>query len=92
MDAFEVILKTGEPAELSVVRSLLEAAGIPCVVDGEGVQDLFGVGRLGAGYNILTGPVRVKVPTERAAEARALLAEALSDVEDGVPESDDEDA
>jgi hypothetical protein len=55
-------------------KSILEDADIPFMAKGEGVQDLFGMGRIGpAGYNLITGPVEIQVPSNYEKEARVLL-------------------
>lgn len=69
----ETVLETGDAAQLAVARSLLEAEGIPCFTRGERLQEFFGLGRLGSGFNLLTGPVQLQVPRERGDEARQLL-------------------
>ena len=69
----ETVLETGDSALLAVSRSLLEAEGIPCFARGEVIQDFLGWGRLPSGVNLITGAVQLQVPTERSAEARALL-------------------
>ena len=66
------VLETGDPAEMAFVESLLLEAGIPYTKQGDRVQDLFGIGRLG-GFNVLTGPARVLVPSEYAAAAEEVL-------------------
>jgi hypothetical protein len=66
------VLATGDPAILAIAESLLEDAGIEFVALGEGLQDFFGMGRLG-GYNQVVGPVRIQVAAEDADDAVALL-------------------
>ena len=39
------------------------------------MQDLFGAGRLGAGYNVLAGPVEVQVDARCVEKAKELLAQ-----------------
>jgi len=60
---------------LSVAKSLLADAGIRSTTKGEGVQDLFGLGRAGTGYNVLAGPVELQVMREDEETAKALLDE-----------------
>ena len=72
-DPFTTVFATGDPGQIAFIKSLLEDSEIPYSLQGEGVQDLFGLGRLGAGYNLITGPVKVQVPESRAEEARELL-------------------
>jgi hypothetical protein len=68
------VLCTNNPAVIAVAKSLLEAADIQYVTKGEGLQDLFGLGRVGA-YNPITGPVEIQVSADSEAEARTILAE-----------------
>ena len=62
------IFRSFSPAEAQLIRSMLEAAGIPAHI----------VGELSAlsveGYSLTTGGVRVQVPEDRAEEAKALIA------------------
>jgi len=67
------VLETGDPALLAVAKSLLEEAGIQYFAKGEAVQDLFGVGRFGSGFNPFTGPVQLQVAVSDAEEAKRLL-------------------
>lgn len=60
------------PAEAQLVRSRLDAAGIPATINHE-------LAALSIdGYAMAAGGVLVQVPAERAAEAKALLAESES--------------
>jgi hypothetical protein len=43
------------------------------VTKGEGIQDLFGWGRMPGGFSVVAGPVTFQVDEEDAEEARALL-------------------
>jgi hypothetical protein len=69
------VLATGNPALLAVAESLLIDAGIAFEKTGEGLQDLFGWGRLGTGFNPVVGPAVLRVHDEDEATARELLAE-----------------
>ena len=55
------------------VESLLRSADIRFFIKGERVQDLFGAGRFGFGFNIITGPPLVYVEPAKADEAKELL-------------------
>ena len=66
--------ETGDPGLLAMAHSILDEAQIPYLTQGEGIQDLFGLGRLGTGFSILTGPVHILVERASAADARQLLA------------------
>ncbi len=78
----ETVFASGDPVALLTARSLLDEAGIPYLTRGEGIQDLFGMGRLGTGFSILAGAVEIQVGAHRAQEAADLLYEA--GLEDGV--------
>jgi len=67
------VFASGNKAVIGVARSILDDAGIEYLVKNEGVEDLFGVGVLGTGYNILTGPIELQVLEENEKEARELL-------------------
>ncbi len=72
------VMETSDPAVLPIVASLLEAAGIDAVVEGEGVMGVLPVGQFGAGAWSSEGrglSVVVRVPRAQADEARQLLAD-----------------
>jgi hypothetical protein len=69
------VLEAGGPAVVAIAKSLLDSADIPYVARNETLQDLFGGGRVGTGFNIAMGPVQFQVPRGREEEARALLTE-----------------
>jgi hypothetical protein len=72
----------GNSTQVIIAKLMLEANEIPFVVEGEGVQDLFGIGRLTGGNNFITGPVQIRVRAEDAERAREVLEEML-DAEEG---------
>jgi hypothetical protein len=67
------VFRTGDAGLIPLAKSLLDSEGIEYLVRGEAVQDLFGSGRVGAGYNIVTGPAEFVVRQSDADRARALL-------------------
>ena len=67
------VFKTGHEGIVAVVKSVLDEAQIQYLAKGEGVQDLFGVGVLGTGFNPITGPVEFRVMPEDAEYAKELL-------------------
>ena len=67
------VFATGHEGIVAVVKSILDEAKIRYLAKGEGVQDLFGVGVLGVGFNPVTGPVEFRVMPEDAEYARELL-------------------
>jgi hypothetical protein len=68
------VLETGDQSLVAVAKSLLEGAGIPCIARGERLQNLFGWGTIGTGFNAAMGPIRLQVLKEDADTARKLLA------------------
>ncbi len=74
MADLSIVFSTGDLAELAVAKLLLDAEGVPYVVQGEGVQNLFGLGSL-TGFNPLTGPVEVRVADHDLQWAREALAD-----------------
>lgn len=69
------VLASGDSARILVAKMLLEASEIPFVVVGDGVQDLFGIGRLTGGTNFVTGPVQIRVTEDDAEDALEILRE-----------------
>ena len=67
------VFKTGHEGIVALVKSILDEAEIQYLAKGEGVQDLFGVGVLGTGFNPITGPVEFRVMPEDEEYAKELL-------------------
>jgi hypothetical protein len=74
--SFEMVtvLETGDQSLAAVAKSVLEGAGIPCIARNERLQNLFGWGTIGTGFNAAMGPIRLQVLKEDAETARRLLA------------------
>jgi hypothetical protein len=77
------VLETADPSLLVVAKTLLDAEGVPCFVEGSGVYEGLGAGRI-AEADMPMGPGRVCVRPENEEAARALLAtvEPLSETEE----------
>ena len=75
------ILEAHDPGLLAVVKSLLDGAGIPFLVKGERLQNLFIPGGPGG----IVGPAEVQVSPKDAEAARELL-ETLPEEADGTAE------
>lgn len=73
------VFETGNEAIVALVKSMLDEAKIRYLAQGEGVQDLFGVGVLGTGFNPITGPVVFQVMPEDAEYAKELLKDVTDD-------------
>lgn len=69
------VFESTDMALLAMAKAALEGAGVRYVTQNELTQDLFGLGRMGGGYNLITGPIRIRVVSENAERARDLLAE-----------------
>jgi len=67
------VFTTAERSLALLAKGLLESANIPYAARGDGLQDLFGWGRFGTGFNMVVGPVQFDVPEEYADEARTVL-------------------
>ena len=67
------VLETGDPSLLMVTKSLLDAEGVPSFVEGVGVYEGLGAGRI-AEDDLPMGPGRLRVRPENVEAARALLA------------------
>ena len=65
---------SGDVVGLQFIKSVLESEGIPCVVHGEYLQDLFGLGRMSGAYNPIVGPAQLLVRRSDVDRAKELLA------------------
>jgi hypothetical protein len=66
------VFATGDAGLIAVAKSLLEGAEIDYFVRGEGLQDLFGLGRI-TGFSFAMGPAEFWVREDDADSARQLL-------------------
>jgi len=72
-DQLVTVFRTADTVLLALAKAALDAQHIRYVTAGEGVQDLIGMGRFPAGFNAITGPVRIQVTAENADRAREAL-------------------
>ena len=72
-DELTEVFSSSDPSEIPIVRSLLEAAGIPCLTRGEEGFDSFRGSRSAFRYNPRAGAIVFLVPADLADDARALL-------------------
>ncbi len=73
------IFRAGEESLVAIVKSILDGEGIHYIARGADLQDLFGVGRIGSGFNLIVGTVDFFVHKDDAERAR----EALSAFKEG---------
>lgn len=73
------VFASGDIAALAAAKLALEAEGIAFITKGEGVQDLFGLGRAFGGMNLVTGPVQLQVRSADAELALKLLSRTLGE-------------
>lgn len=66
------VLATGDAGLIAVAKSLLDGDEIDYFVKGDGLQDLFGLGRI-SGFSYAMGPAEFWVREEDADRARELL-------------------
>ena len=85
------VFEGGNPAILPLVESVLDEAGIEFSTSSENLQDLFGGGRFGGGWNYLIGPVKFFVREEDEQNARAVLAVMAADLPAAPPEDGEAD-
>ncbi len=67
------VLETGDQSLIAVAKSVLDSAGIPCIARNERLQNLFGWGTVGTGFNVAMGPIRLQVLKEDESDARQML-------------------
>jgi hypothetical protein len=73
VDELVPVLNTTDANLLPIVKSTLDAAGIPHLVQGEEYLGLFPLGRFATGVSKRALGAIVHVPADRADEARELL-------------------
>lgn len=69
------VFTTVDTNAMIMAKLMLEIEGIPIIASGEGLQDLFGMGRSVGAFNPVVGPMRIQVAAEEADRAREVLAE-----------------
>jgi len=72
-DELVAVLRTSDSTLMPVVKSVLDAAGIPYIVQGDQAMGLLPLGPFGGGVFSRVLGASVLVPADRADEARALL-------------------
>jgi hypothetical protein len=78
------VFATGNPAIIAVAKSLLDAEGIDYFVNGERLQDLFGIGRV-TNFSFAMGAPEFWVRADDGERARELLADLTAS--EGTPDS-----
>ncbi len=71
------IFRGADPGEIALAESLLVSAGIRYSKKNDALQDLFGPGRLGAGFNVAIGPAEIQVDRNDGPRALTLLEDIL---------------
>lgn len=69
------VFTTVDTNAMIMAKLMLEVEGIQIIASGEGLQDLFGMGRSVGAFNPVVGPMRIQVAAEQADRAREVLAE-----------------
>ena len=69
------VIESTDATLLTLMKALLDEAEIPYLARGEALQNLFGLGQLGTGFNPLIGAVRIEVRRDQADAARTLLSD-----------------
>ena len=83
------VFTTGHEGVVVLVKSILDEAKIEFIAKGEGIQDLFGVGVIGTGFNVITGPIEFQVLEDNADYARELLKDVSDTPPEEIPENDE---
>jgi hypothetical protein len=71
-ESLEVVLETMDATEVAIIKSLLEAVGIPYLARGEDQYEAFRGAFRGTIFNLLGRPVAFFVPASMAQEPRLL--------------------
>jgi len=68
------VVRTSDAALIPLIKSILDDARINFHIKGEGIQDIFALGRVG-GINPLTGPAEISVAKSNVSTTKKLLAD-----------------
>ncbi len=79
------VFRSADAALIPVLKSVLEAAGIPHVVQGDEASGLFPLGDIGGGGDRRFLAAMFLVPEDRAEEARTLLEQTAQEVGEADP-------
>jgi len=74
-ESLATVFESGNRIETETAKILLRDAGIEFFTLGDEVQDIIGLGGLGTGVNLATGPMRIQVRAEDDADALRVLDE-----------------
>lgn len=75
MGELVTVFQSEDIVAISLAKGLLEQAEIPYIVKNEAVQELFGSGRMGIGYNPVVGAIQIQVDRHYEHSASKLLEE-----------------
>lgn len=64
-------------ASLLLAQSLLDSGGLRYLVISDFAQDIFGIGRIGIGWNLATGPPTIWVSRHNADAAQKVLSDLM---------------
>jgi len=67
-----VVFRTSRDDEMALAKSMLQSTGIPFFTRNEVTADLFGIGRIGGGNQVI-GPMEILVAPKDADDARMAL-------------------
>ncbi len=76
-EEIEEITLNHSKEEIALIRSILEQEGIEYFIQNEGLQDLFGAGRLGTGVNNIVGEIKISVQKKNKRIAEYLIYEII---------------
>lgn len=72
------VMEASDEAVTTMAESLLREANIEYLIKGDEIQDLIGAGRLGMGFNPVTGYAQIQVMPADEEAAREILADLMS--------------
>ena len=76
-DILETLSLPYSKEEIALIRSVLEQEGIEYSIQNEGLQDLFGAGRMGTGVNQIVGEIKMTLNKKNKKIAQYLIKEIL---------------
>lgn len=74
-EKIEEIVLNHSKEEIALIKSVLEQENIEYSIQNEGLQDLFGAGRLGTGVNNLVGEIKIAIKKKDKKTAEYLISQ-----------------
>lgn len=88
MNDFKIITKPFSASDIAIITSILDEDNIQYHVKNYDIQDLFGWGRVGIGYNLVTGPMSLVVKNDNYNQVSKIIEDYFNKSENSTTDSE----